>query len=166
MVSIDGRLREAICATVEGVPDAGRVHRYERHVADWAAYLELFRTELGSGEKVIRGWQCSETGAAGVVSLLNQFGNPFAFGVQARPYLFRLTGICGLEDKSASELAWVEVVEAVQDALDADEHVGDIAVTSGPSLRTVWEQRQFGSVLCHVVEVLHPVTVPREVAYQ
>lgn len=165
--SMAGKLREQIQPLISSVPDAGEVHLYRRNLTDWTRYLNLFQHQLPNGRKVIRGWTITRAGFASLTSVTGQISHLFSFGQQARPYIFLIEGICALEDATASELAWEEIVELVQDNLDKEQNLGGLAENYGvgPSLMQSWEERQFGSVLCHSVSLLYPVEAPRSISY-
>jgi hypothetical protein len=148
-------LRGALQQVIETVPDAGVVHNRVRMISSWEDWLDRFRQDIG-GAKRLRGWMITRSSAAGFVSLVGQTSNPFAFGEQARPYVFQLTGLNGFED----------LVEAVMDELDAQTTLGipgAMVGGVGPSLLTTFDLRTFGSVLCDYCEILVPVVVVRSV---
>jgi hypothetical protein len=158
-------LRGALQQVIETVPDAGVVHNRVRMISSWEDWLDRFRQDIG-GAKRLRGWMITRSSAAGFVSLVGQTSNPFAFGEQARPYVFQLTGLNGFQDSSESELEFEDLVEAVMDELDAQTTLGipgAMVGGVGPSLLTTFDLRTFGSVLCDYCEILVPVVVVRSV---
>ena len=165
MVTTARAIRQGLQAVIESVPHTGPVYQHVRLITDWNQYLTLFKRDIG-GQDRIRGWQITRGSAAGFVSLTGQTPTLFSFLTQARPYVMQLTGLSALQDSTGSELEWEDVCEAVQDALDDVPLLTDGGVVGGvgPSIMTVWEERQLGSVLCHYTEILVPVAHLRVVS--
>lgn len=71
-----------------------------------------------------------------------------------RTYLWQIIGIMGLDDSAATQKTFATLAEDVVGALDAD---GDLHGASyhdcGAASLDVFEERLFGSVLCHYAEI-------------
>lgn len=136
-----------------GVSGVSIVHKYERWAKDWTTFLGFFKTSGGK----INGWMISRKKTPSRVADIVRYNQ--------REHEFRLFGIYGLDDSAASELTFQAQVEAVQNALDAAMNPSDAhykldwtCEKCGPGQVEVVENRVFGTVLCHVAEIILPVT--------
>lgn len=147
-------LNTALVAQIDAVSGVEKVYGYTRYVADWTNYLTLFKRAGGD----INGWW---------VTLANPSITTAAdvFGANLWTYHFLITGIMGVQDSATSEAVILAQAEAILATLHDETTLGVGGVTVGdlfPQLRMV-EHRQFGSVLCHYVEIV--LDVPVQVVY-
>ncbi len=164
-VSSYRQIGEAIAAEVAAIPEAGRVHAYQRWAADLGRYLDLFRWEAPDGQDQIRGWVLTrERAREELGSIRSQLPGGFLpAGLNRRVHTFLLFGIMGVEDGAGSELTFQDLIEAVCDRF-RDEGALRLRGAGGapkvPSLERLAppqvdaiELRTFGSVLCHTAEI-------------
>jgi hypothetical protein len=133
-------------STISGI---GTVHDYERWAISWQRFLELYAwTDPDTGERSIRGWTLSrrattedrETSASNLT----------------RHQIF-CRGIMGLEDSSASEKTFQNLIESVRESFRPELYLTDTAFVESPvEVRTV-EVRMIGNVLCHYAELVFNV---------
>lgn len=154
--------RDAIIATVRTVETDTQVqiHNRTRVIADWTRLLQNFVASLtGEPRDKYRGWWVTR-GPDG----------PSAWADQAptaqRIWNFEIRGVLGVKDADDSETVWQNLTDAVITALDAmDYPTADdrfLVGGMGPSYRRAFDVRQYGSVLCHYVEIVTPVIVLEE----
>ena len=152
----------ALKTVVDGVSNIGQVHAYQRFNADWSTYLNSFKATI-SGTPQIRGWIVTLEENNPIVGGLEP---PARFGSVARRYNALVIGVQGLKDSSNSEDDFLNLGEAVMDALDAKKNLsvtGVVDYAVGPTTMRVFQIRQFGSVTCHYCEIVCPVDVQKAV---
>lgn len=143
-------IREQVKTIMAAVDGIGVVHGYQRWAADWAAFLNLFKTPEGK----INGWMITRE------STPEQLLDPAEY---ERVYGLKIIGIYGLNDSDGSELVFQSLVESICDAFRSDYNLngtcettspdfGPMAGVSGIQVQTV-ENRVFGNVLCHYCEL-------------
>lgn len=137
-------VRARIKAILLGVEGVEIVHEYDRFIANWEKFLELFKD---SGDR-INGWMISRR-RLDTARHRSQ--------VEERGHDMRLRGVYGLSDAAASELVFQDLVDRVMDALNGDKTLGKTVQESGPARAEIIENRMFGKVLCHYVEIIVPV---------
>lgn len=138
--------RTAIYNAVNGVTNIGLVYDYERFAADWGAFLDLFRTTIGTTPQ-IRGWEVAYRGFT--------HGEPLDFsGQHIRAHRFNVMGYMGVDDANSSEKTFAALAEDVADALDADGtlHSSTYYFVSDASIQ-IFEPRSFAGVLAHYAEL-------------
>lgn len=143
----EAAIRARLNTIVSGVANIGLVYDYERFTNDWSTYLSLFKTTIGAVD-LIRGWTIGYSGF-GVPPSPQEFGYRFA-----RYHHWKIRGYLGLDDSAASEKTAGALAEAVCDAIDGDATLnGASYYETTPAVIDVFEQRLFGTVLCHYVEI-------------
>ncbi len=138
--------RADIKTLIDAVPNIGVVYDYVRFAALWNNYLALFKTTI-SGSEVIRGWTIT---CIGFDEVQLTYGNP---GSIQRNYVYKIEGYFGLDDVNASEKAAMLIVEDVVVTLRSNIESGSDDEGNYPASLTVFENRDFGGVLCHYAEV-------------
>lgn len=112
-------IRTAIVATLAAVPQVGVVHAYERYVRGDNKFKQLYLYTPPGGEQQLRGWWVRRVGTVE--------SSPNVSPRTRNVHTWRLRGYMALNDESASELVFDELVEAVRDAVRADPTFGGVA---------------------------------------
>lgn len=133
----------AVKSVLESVPGVGAVYDYLRWTTDPVAYQSLFAS---GGE--VRFWTISRASVQDVRRYTEQVDEV---------HTVVLRGYLALDDASASEKSFQDLVDSVRAALREDYTLGGVACNSGPEMHTTIEHRQFGEVLCHYCEISFPV---------
>ena len=156
---------DAILAEISSVPEAGRVHSYQRWSADLGKYLDLFRWEAGGGLARIRGWVLTrERAGEEAASLGSSASGDFTpSGLNRRTHTFLLFGIMSAEDAVGSEVAFQDLIEEICDHFRDDRALRLLDESGAPRVRSLErlqspqvdliEMRTFGNVLCHYAEI-------------
>lgn len=151
-------IRADIKKAVLGVSKVGVVHDYERYASEWSVYLDLFKTTIDS-EKIIRGWTITCESFPQGASLDSNIGQ-LTLGKSAtesgkiiRNYTYKIRGYFGLDDMAGSEKTAIGIAEDVVELFDYNINTGTDNWWNYPADLTLFEIRQFGSVLCHYAEV-------------
>ena len=110
-------IRAAIVAAAAAVPDMGQVHAYERYVRGDIKFQELYLVDLPDGSQQLRGWWLRRKGT-------EEMAGPI--GRSADVHTWQLRGYMSLQDESASELAFDELIEGFRDAVRADPTFGGV----------------------------------------
>ena len=156
---------KAIADELRQVPGIGQVHEFQRYAHDLAKYLGFFKTEGSGGKDRILGWMVTrESASEGLGSAAAAAPGSFVpAGTNRRVHTFLLFGVMGLEDGTATELEFQDLIEAVCDHF-RDNNVLQLLDTEGkrrvatlerlqpPQLDAV-DVRQFGAALCHAAEI-------------
>lgn len=140
--------RTAIVATLQAVPDIGRVHAWERYAARQEGLRALYVYSTPEGEQ-LRGWF--------VRRLANRRTRNGAGRVRVTT-TWQLRGLMAVQDEAASELAFDALIDAIGSAFEADltlggtvestlfeREVGAQLTASGPVM--------FAGVLCHMADI-------------
>jgi hypothetical protein len=140
----ESAIRTAIYNSVNGVSNAGAVYDYERWAADWSAFLDLFKTTIGTTDQ-IRGWEVAYRGW--------QPGDPREFSaIHLRTHRWLVVGYLGLDDSAETEKTMSTLAELVADTLKDDAALKALAFHAIEPVLVV-EPRIFGGVLCHYAEL-------------
>jgi hypothetical protein len=136
------QIRAAIAAKIAAVPDAGKVHEYERFAKGAKDFAALYQH---NGQ--IRGWnirrltKAEKSPVIGKYNVINKW---------------RISGFMSLEDATASEIVFDNLVEAVCDAFRTDETLGGVVastVLESPDVAGIQVEDSgpvmFAGVLCH-----------------
>lgn len=105
-------IRTAIVATLNSVPDIGIVQPYERYAADLAGLKALY---WSAAHNQLRGW------------FVRRMATRESANIQARTVeqvRWRIVGVMGLADATATELTFDDLIEGVRNAFAADETLG------------------------------------------
>ena len=154
------QIGDAIGAEVAALSEAGRLHLYQRWAADIGRYIDLFRWRAPDGKDQIRGWVLTRES---VKEELGSFASssPGAFtpaGVNRRTHTFLLFGVMSLEDDTASEIEFQDLIETIcgrfraGDALRLGGNITSLERLPPPQVDRI-DFRAFGSTLCHTVEI-------------
>jgi hypothetical protein len=138
----DQTFRTAIHARLLALgPIIGRVHDYERWAANPADFLRLFQDPA---TKKIFGWEISRVGFKVAKAAMNKWR-------LSHRYVIR--GFYGVEDAAATEKA----INALADLIILDLTRTKLVGAEADCLpEGAVETRQFGNLLCHVVEIRLP----------
>ncbi|SMH62842.1 hypothetical protein [Azospirillum agricola] len=144
-------VRDAIVATLAGVPRIGRVHDRERYAKESKGLLALYGwTDPDTASAALRGW---------FVSLTSEVYRPKRVGRATALAEWRIVGLMGFDDDGSSELAMADLARAVVRAFRADptldgavsrlsdSHAGEGAPVGAQILRL--EPVMFAGVLTH-----------------
>lgn len=135
-------VRTAIYNALDGIANHGMIYDYTRWVADYTAFLTLFKTTIG-GVDQIRGWMIS-------LAEINQEQNDFT-GAIWRTYTYRVNGYMGLDDSAATEKTFVALVETLVNAIDDDATLE--AYLYHPPANVLIDTWNFAGVLCHHAQI-------------
>jgi len=137
----ESAIRAEIATILGSVTDIGKVHSYERFVADMAKFIELFKTTIG-GVPQIRGWEIGRKGPFEDIEqrTINQL-------------TYSIKGYMGLQDAAATELAFSLIIEDVRTKFRDNLTLNGKANGHDGLKGDVLEVRMFGNVLCHYVEM-------------
>ena len=153
----------AVKARVDTVTNIGSTHAYQRYNANWAEHLDQFKATIG-GTVQLRGWVVTMEQSTPIQGRVEQS----RYGAIRRTYNVLIVGLLGLSDSAATETTFLNLVEAVMDALDSRK---DLSLTEvedygvGPASLRTYDIRQFGSVLCHYCEIVLAVQTEKAVTY-
>lgn len=139
----EAAIRARIKVTLDTVSNKGLTHNRLRWAADESAFLDLFKTTIGSTVQ-IRGWMITWRGFAQTEPHLGRGAN------QIRVHTFELDGYLGLDDSASTEIAFAALAEAVANALDADGTLNarGLSLYREPT-QIVMDERMFYGHLCH-----------------
>ena len=136
------QIRNAIKAKMETVANVGVVHSFERYAAELAGLRAMYV----SGGKVM-GWY---------IRLQRTQRASAALGRTAILHTWIIRGFRSFDDSAASELAFDDLIEALQEAFQADETLGQlVGATVFEDQNVAGLQRDdagpvmFAGVLCH-----------------
>lgn len=137
-------IRTQVKTILEAIPDIGRVHDYDRWEIDWDEFLTLFKATVG-GTDQIRGWTVHVQSDGSSYPGTNNVGQ--------FEHLFLLRGYLGLQDSSATEKTFDDLVEAVQQAFMGNYTLNGSAMNTDPPQIVLKEVRQLSDVLVHYAEI-------------
>ena len=137
-------VRALIDTIVSAVSGTQNVYDYERHVGDWSAMLDLFKTSADKWH----GWTIT---CQSFPQVHTSIGTDKHI---VRTYTYKVRGYYAFDDSAASEKVFMVIVEDVVEALDADSTLhGTGYLGNDPADLTLYEPRFFGGVLCHYAEI-------------
>ena len=143
----EAAIRTQIYAILGAVTDVGKVYDYERWAADWATFINLFKTTI-AGVDQIRGW---EIGRRSVKEQRITLGISSSGNEKSHGFLIR--GYMRVNDSEASEKIFNALVEAIADAFRANRKLNATAERHDFIQAEIIEFRLFGGVLCHYAEL-------------
>lgn len=147
----EATIRGIINTIVKSVSNVGQVYDYERWAVDYTDYINFYKTSI-AGKTVIRGWTITCSGWP------NASKSEFPKGSKTRPYVFKIRGYVGNDDKNASEKTAIALAESVCDALDeASTLYGVRGYYPAIAILDTFEQRLFGNILVHYIEITQTV---------
>lgn len=144
----EATIREQIYTILSGLTDIGKVYDYERWAVDWATFINLFKTRVGTTDQ-IRGWEINRKAVKGKTS---------AFETEESTHSYVIRGYLGLNDANETEKTFNGLVEAVRDAFRDHPTLNAAAEYHGGIQAEVIEPRMFGGVLCHYAELVLEVS--------
>lgn len=145
------QMREQIKAILSGVSGIGVVHDYIRWAADWNKVLDRFRDSTGKINTVMFARDKMQKRLTG--------GSP------ERAHLFRMRVVMGLNDDSATGIAFDALLTAIEEKFEDYDNLngtcltiksldwGPLAGQEGVQIETI-EERMFAKTLCHYAELL------------
>lgn len=139
-------IRTEIKTIMDGIDDVGIVHDFERFSPSWEKFLLLFKPP---GKKYIRGWEITrkrstEKGNSEDDTATHQY---------RRFHQMVIKGYYGLQDETATEKIFQDLVETICDTFRANHTLNDTAEDCGTPQAERVETRMFGNVLCHYGEI-------------
>lgn len=142
-------IREQIKAILQGVPDIGIVHDYERWIPDWTKLLSLYM----DGDKRINGCAFARE---------KRVKQQITMGEAEKAHIIVFRRVMGLQDSQATGIIFDDHLEDLADAFDGYKTLNGVCRTIdpdwGPMAGAVGLQidaieiREFGKVLCHYAE--------------
>lgn len=142
-------LRAAVVATLNTVPNIGKVHDYERFAKQEGEFRTLYLHDLGGGAQQIRGWHVRRVATR----------RTHETGASREDFItWRIRGFMSLDDGAASEKTFDNLIEAVLDAFDASAQLSALNAYvyspngEGPELEE-HEPVMLGGVLCHQARI-------------
>src|SRR3990167_6470997 len=126
---------------LEGIAGIGKVHDYERWSVEWKKFLDQFKSADGK----IKGWTVTR----------EKSSERFTGGsTSERLHSMTLRGYHGLDDASASEKVFQDLVEEVCNTFRPKTTLnGRVDRAEAPLQVDIIEHRLFGGVLCHYCEL-------------
>jgi len=117
-----------------------KVYDYERWAADWATFINYFK----SGD-LIKGWEITTPASPEI---------EHSPTVNMRTHTIKIFGYFSLKDSTATDKTFRTLTESVCDKfrnymVDLD----GTAFSASPASVNIRENRMFGSVLCHFCEI-------------
>src|SRR5574337_407357 len=132
-------IRARIKADLQAVSGIGQVHDYERFTVDPSTFVSFF---VSAG--LVNGW----TVVVGMKSAWSSLHEVDRF------YRVTIRGYRVLNDAAASAKTFDEAIDGVMTALENDWHLNHLVENLDGGIDAIDpEQRMFGSVLCHYVEI-------------
>jgi hypothetical protein len=132
-------IRTAIYNLLAAVTDIGKVYDYERWAADWATFINLFKTTI-SGTPQIRGW---EIGRRAVKE----------DNMPVRSHIYVIRGYMGINDAAATEKTFNALIEAIAAKFRDGQPLSGAALGHDFIQAELIDARMFGAVLCHYCEL-------------
>jgi hypothetical protein len=158
-------LTNAIVDLLNGITDIGKVHSYQRFQSTQSQYLDQFRTTIDDVDE-IRGWTVTLDGNATIST------NRITYGMVERTYAYEIFGVMSLRDEEQTEATFLDLVEAILDAIEGSVDLGlgqqdtgeaHVLSVSAAGVR-IYDLRVFGNTLCHYCEITCAITVDRTIA--
>lgn len=139
--------RQQIFTELSSVTNIGKVYDYERWAADWATFINLFKTNIG-GVDQIRGWEIGRKAAQA------QYDSN---AEELTTHQFVIRGYMGIKDSDATEKTFNALIEAIRTKFRFSFRLNGACEHAGPVSAELIDTRTFGSVLCHYCELSLPV---------
>jgi len=153
----ESAIRTQIYTILNAVTDIGKVYDYERWAADWATFINLFKTTIDDVDQ-IRGWEIGRTAA-----LESGTGEDASIGQTDRSHRFLIRGYMAVNDASATEKTFNSLIESIADAFRGNLTLDDSAQDHDFIQGEVIDHRLFGGVLCHYAELSLTVHEAKEI---
>lgn len=150
-------LMSACVARISSVSNVGQVHARWRYSATWDVFLDQMKATI-TGTDTILGW---------MVTLPQIDSLPSSFAANERLYSIEVFGIQKIYDADNTEASFLGLTESVMDALDGrtDFSIANVIDYSIGPTSAKFDNRMFGSVLCHSVQLTVPVRLKKAVTY-
>lgn len=138
-------IRAAIVAELQAIGNIGLVHDYERYAKSEGDFRTLYLYDLGGGEKQIRGWYLRRMGTVQTREVM---------GSHEDVHQWLIRGFMAIDDASASEKAFDDLIEAIRERFQANGSlsglISSIYSPEGKGIEVAESQPVlFGGVLCH-----------------
>lgn len=136
--------RAALVSVLQGIPDIGVVHTYERYAADLATLRSLYALPPVGGVAPLRGWFVQRRRTTEQRSAAKAYFDRTEW---------QIVGYMALKDEDQSEIFFDGLVEQIRAALRADLTLGGVVLrpekddTAGPTAEV--GPVLFAGVLCH-----------------
>lgn len=136
--------RAALVALLQGIPDIGVVHAYERYASDLKALVTLYTMPPVDGVAALRGWFVQRRRTTEQRSATRAFFDRTEW---------QIVGYMALKDEDQSEIFFDGLVEQIRAALRADLTLGGVVMrpekdeTAGPTVEV--GPVLFAGALCH-----------------
>lgn len=134
---------------LETVANIGIVHDYARLATDWKKFLEFFKTNIG-GVEMIRGWEISRESSPEEEDFISGV-SPNA--IVDRSHVMLIRGYAGLQDASATEKTFQDLIEAILTTFRPLHTLNGQAIKTRRMRVDLVTEREFGGVLCHYAEL-------------
>lgn len=159
-MSVSSDLVDAVVTRIQTVPNVGLVYNRLRWSANTSDYLDLFTSSIG-GQVQTRAWMARWGGVE------DAWDDPSAFGRLGERYVVLVMGIQSFKDSTSSSRELHDLAELVKDAINTRKDF-DLANVVDYSVKVTVDEpdvRQFGSVLCDVVNIKVAFDVVRAVTF-
>lgn len=123
---------------------ANYVHDYSRHASDWSVFLSLFKDT-----NKIHGYEITRR------SLLEDAETS---RTNKATHTFLIRGYYSLDDSAGTEKTFQGILENIRTAFRNQITLDDTVLYIDPLQIIIFENRMFGSVLCHYTEINLSVT--------
>lgn len=140
-------IRAEIAGLLGSITNIGKVYDYERWAADWAVFINLFKTRINNVDQ-IRGWEIGRKAAQA------QYDSN---AEELTTHQFVIRGYMGVKDSDATEKVFTALIEAVRAKFRFNFRLNNLCEHAGPVSADLVDTRTFGSVLCHYCELSLPV---------
>lgn len=140
-------IRTEIAGLLGSVTNIGKVYDYERWAADWAVFINLFKTRINNVDQ-IRGWEIGRKAAPAEYDSNNE---------ETTRHQFFIKGYLGVKDSDATEKTFNTLIEAIRTKFRFNFKMNGTCELVGPVSVDLIDTRTFGSVLCHYCELSLPV---------
>lgn len=143
----EAAIRQQIFTDLSSVTNIGKVYDYERWAADWAVFINLFKTRINNVDQ-IRGWEIGRKAAPATYD---------SNAEETTNHQFFIKGYMGVKDSDATEKTFNTLIEAVRTKFRFNFKLNGTCELAGPISVDLIDTRTFGSVLCHYAELSLPV---------
>ena len=136
----ESAIRARIKTVLEGVSGIGVVHDYERYSRSLSKWLELMRSN-----GTVNGWVIHREATSARADTMPTIH---------RVHRFRITGVYGLDDASATEKALQGLVESIFDAFTADITLAGTCISIDPLQIEAVDVLEYNGTLYHIADLL------------
>lgn len=145
-------IRAAIVARLQGVPDVGVVHGYQRYANNLRDLAALYVTTI-AGAQQLRGWYVSRVATSEASAVA---------GAYSVTHDWVIRGYMALDDAGQSEIVFDDLVERIREVFRGDDALGGIVATivfggdgdaEQAGAQATLEPVMFAGVLCHAARL-------------